>query len=121
MRRYNIVPWKQLKDQSLSEDGLKRLSWIDWYYSHERNAEATCRHFGISKSVFYRWFNRFNRNNLKTLEFDAKTRKPKHVRRPNIDPCILQRIYDIRIKLNNSPFLILHNQEMEMVGHEGVN
>ena len=32
-----------------------------------------------------------------------------------------QRIYDIRIKLNNSPFLILHNQEMEMVGHEGVN
>lgn len=98
MRHYNIVPWKQLKDQSLSRDGLKRLGWVDWYYSHGKNAELTCRHFGISKSVFYRWFNRYDRNNLKTLEFDTKTRRPMRVRTAQIAPAVLQRIYDIRRK-----------------------
>jgi len=96
MRHYNIVPWKQLKDSSLSKEGLKRLLWIDWYNSHERNAEATCRHFSISKSVFYRWFNRYDRNNLKTLEFDTKTRRP-HVLRTMTTPLFIQkRIYEIR-------------------------
>jgi len=98
MRHYNIVTWEQLKDQSLSKDGMKRLSWIDWYYSHGKNKELTCRHFGISKSVFYRWFNRYDRNNLKTLEFDTKTRKPHKVRTPQIPIHILQRVYSIRIQ-----------------------
>lgn len=98
MRHYNIASWKQLKDSSLSKDALRRLLWIDWYYSHRKNAEATCRHFGISKSVFYRWLNRFNKNNLKTLEFDTKTRRPKRVRTPNIPSHVLQRIYGIRVK-----------------------
>lgn len=96
MRHYNIVPWSQLKDSSLSKDGLKRLEWMDWYFSHEKNAELTCRHFGISKSVFYRWFNRFNKNNLKTLEFNTKTRRPNKLRKPNIYLPVLTRIYDIR-------------------------
>lgn len=96
MRHYNLVPWNQLKDQSLSKDGLKRLTWIDWYHSHGMNAELTCRHFGISKSVFYRWLNRFDKRNLKTLEFDAKTRRPARVRTPNISSFVLTRIYDIR-------------------------
>lgn len=96
MRHYNIISWKQLKDSSLSKDGLKRLLWIDWYYSHRKNAELTCRHFGISKSVFYRWFNRYDKRNLKTLEFDTKTRRPRQIRIPQIDRLILQRIYDIR-------------------------
>lgn len=96
MRHYNILPFKQIKDSSLSKDGLRRLLWIDWYFSHGKNAEGTCRHFGISKSVFYRWFNRFDKNNLKTLEFDTKTRRPNKVRIPNIAPHILQRIYNIR-------------------------
>ena len=96
MRHYNIVPWKQLKDSSLSKDGLRRLLWIDWYFSHGKNAEGTCRHFGISKSVFYRWFNRYDKRNLNTLEFDTKTRKPNKVRTPNVPLRTLQRVYDIR-------------------------
>lgn len=97
MRHFNIVPWKQLKDSSLSKDGLKRLSWMDWYYSHGKNAEGTCRHFGISKSVFYRWFNRFDRKNLTTLEFDTKTRRPHTLREMTTSPRILKLIYDIRL------------------------
>ena len=96
MRHYRIVPWKQVVNSSLSKDGLRRLSWMDWYFSHGKNAELTCRHFGISKSLFYRWFNRFNKSNLKTLEFDTKTRRPKKERTMITPPWIQKRIYDIR-------------------------
>lgn len=98
MRHYNILPTEQIKAVSISQDALKRLHWIDWYYSHGKNAEGTSRHFGISKSVFYRWFNRFDKKNLQTLEFNTKTRRPKKVREMTTDPTILKRIYDIRKK-----------------------
>lgn len=97
MRHYNTVPWKQVKESSLSKNGLKRLLWIDWYLSHGKNAEATCRHFGISKSVFYRWFNRYDKQNLKTLEFDTKLRRPHHLREMTTSPRVLKLIYDIRL------------------------
>lgn len=97
MRHYNIASWKQIKDSSLSKDALRRLTWIDWYFTHQKNAELTCRHFGISKSLFYRWFNRFNKGNLKTLEFDTKTRKPHKIREMTTPVSILRRIYDIRL------------------------
>src|SRR3989344_8900857 len=97
MRHYSIVPWKQVVDSSLSRDGLRRLAWMDWYFSHGENAELTCRHFGISKSLFYRWKNRFNPKNLHTLEFDTKTRRPKKVRETTISMAVQKRIYDIRI------------------------
>lgn len=97
MRHYNILPFKQIRDASLSQDALRRLYWMDWYHSHGKNAEATCRHFGISKSVFYRWKNRYNPRNLKTLEFDTKTRRPKKVREMTTSVWIRQKIYEIRI------------------------
>lgn len=96
MRHYNILPTGEIRDSSLSRDGLKRLLWIDWYFTHGRNAELTCRHFGISKSVFYRWKNRFDKKNLKTLEFDTKKRRPLRIRVSTIPTLVQQRIYDIR-------------------------
>jgi transposase InsO family protein len=98
MRHYNILPTPVIQTASLSKDGLARLLWIDWYFSHGKNAEATCRHFGISKSVFYRWFNRFDKNNLRTLEFDTKTRRPHRVREMTTPISIQRRIYDIRLQ-----------------------
>lgn len=97
MRHYNIVPWEQIKDSSLSKEGLRRLLWMDWYFSHGKNAELTCRHFGISKSVFYRWFNRYDKRNLKTLEFDTKLRRPHNLREMTTSPRVLKLIYDIRL------------------------
>lgn len=97
MRHYSILPMPAIYAAKLSSDGLKRLSWIDWYYTHGKNAEGTCRHFGISKSVFYRWFNRYNPRQLQTLEFDTTTRRPHTVREMTTKPEILKRIYDIRI------------------------
>jgi len=97
MRAFNILPVPVIQAAELSKEALKRLIWIDWYFSHGKNAELTCRHFGISKSVFYRWLNRFDERNLRSLEFDTKTRRPKKVREMTTNPSVLKRIYDIRI------------------------
>mgnify|MGYP001171347490 FL=1 len=96
MRAYRILPTQQIKVACLSLDGQKRLWRIDWYVHHARNAEGTCRHFGISKSVFYRWKNRYNPKSLKTLEDDKKTRRPHTLRSMTTPSWIIQRIYDIR-------------------------
>src|SRR3989344_7195891 len=97
MRAYKIVPLPEIKAADLSKDALRRLTWIDWYYSHGKNAERTCRHFSLSKSVFYRWLGRFSKYNLRTLEFNTKTRRPRHLREMTTNPAILKRIYDIRL------------------------
>ncbi|HEX7456407.1 MAG TPA: DDE-type integrase/transposase/recombinase [Candidatus Nanoarchaeia archaeon] len=96
MRAYKIVPLPEVKAADLSKDALRRLTWVDWYYSHGKNAERTCRHFSLPKSVFYRWLGRFSKYNLRTLEFNTKTRRPKHLREMATDPAILKMIYDIR-------------------------
>ena len=98
MRHYNILPTPVIQAASLSKNALKRLTWIDWYSSNGKNAALTCRHFGISKSLFYRWKNRFNPKNLKTLEFDTKLCTPHHLREMTTPSWILKRIYDIRLE-----------------------
>lgn len=96
MRHYKIIPHAQIKVAHLSRAALCRLSWIDWYVSHGKNARLTCRHFGISPDTFYRWYRRFRRYTLTTLEDDKKTRRPKTVRQLTTDPKVLKLIYDIR-------------------------
>ncbi len=43
----------------LSRTGQLRLVWMSHYLGHARNAAATCRHFGISRQTFYRWWRRY--------------------------------------------------------------
>lgn len=115
MRHYNILPTAQIKTASLSKDALKRLTWIDWYSFNGRNAELTCRHFGISKSVFYRWKNRFDRNNLRSLEFDTKLRRPHRLREMTTSPSVLKLIYEIRLlDLSKSKYEI--EEELKRAG-----
>src|SRR3989344_8317941 len=98
MRSFKILPVEmKVRDFNLSKDALKRLCWMDWYFSHGKNTEGTCRHFNISKRVFYRWLPRFNRFNLRSLEFDTKLRRPHRLREMTTDPKILQLIYNIRL------------------------
>lgn len=98
MRHYDILPVPTIHNASLSKDALKRLSWFDWYFSHRKNAELTCRHYGISKDTFYTWKRRFNPKNLQTLEFDTKTRRPKSVRESTLSLVVKNRIYAIRLE-----------------------
>jgi len=80
----------------LSKAAKKRLSWLDWYVSHGRNARLTCRHFGLSPDVFYRWKNRFNPYDLSTLEDDKITRTPHNVRKPETDVLVVKRVKAVR-------------------------
>lgn len=97
MRAYKLIPGPELKGYSLSPDAERRLEWIDWYYHHQKNISLTCRHFGISRATFYRWFNRYQRHNLYTLEDDRQTRRPTHVRQMTTSVSVIKRIYDIRL------------------------
>lgn len=98
MRQFKSLPVGSLSRVStLSHDASKRLLWMDWYFTHGKNAEGTCRHFGISKSVFYRWFNRFNKHDLSCLEFNTKNRRPKHVRQMTTPNSIIKQIHTIRL------------------------
>jgi len=96
MRAFKQFPKIQVATSNLSKEALQRLTWMDWYFSHGKNAEATCRHFGIGKSVFYRWYNRFDPRNLQTLEFDTKTRRPHTLREMTTPQWIQDKIYAIR-------------------------
>lgn len=97
MRAFKILPVVSLSRlRSLSGEALRRFAWIDWYFTHGKKAEPTCRHFNLCKSVFYRWLGRFNRYNLSSLEFNSKTRRPHHLREMTTPRDILNRIYQIR-------------------------
>lgn len=67
---------------------------MDWYFAHGQNAEATCRHFSISKSVFYRWLPRFSKYNLTTME--GKSTKPHRLRTMTTPKEVIDLIITIR-------------------------
>jgi len=81
-KRQDLLPkhirWReQAKLVNLSAIGRQRLEWMI-YAELSSNAAKTCRRFGISRSVFYKWKNIFNESNLNTLE--TKNTRPTQVR-----------------------------------------
>jgi transposase InsO family protein len=80
----------------ISADARRRLKWFDYYASHERNAQLTCRHFGISPDTFYRWKRRFKPGVLKTLE--SFSTKPRTFRNSQIPQDTVQKIICLRRK-----------------------
>ncbi len=97
MRAFKQFPPIQVATSNLSKDGLKRLEWFDFFFSHKKNASLTCRHFGISRDTFYTWKRRFNPQYLQSLEFDSKSRRPHKVRQSTLSEVTRNRIYAIRI------------------------
>lgn len=96
MRAFKYFPRLRIQESNLTKEAVIRLSWLDWYFCHGKNAEVTCRHFGISKSVFYRWKNRFNPHNLKSLEFDTDMRRPHHLRTMTTPQFLIDEVVKIR-------------------------
>ncbi len=66
--------------QELSREGQLRLRWMSHYLHHRRNAAFTCRHFGISRQTFYRWWRRYDPHNLTALE--GRSHRPHRRRQP---------------------------------------
>ena len=73
---------RQLADSGweLSRDAQPRLQWMTHYLTHGRNAAFTCRHFGISRQTFYRWWRRYDPHNLANLE--GRSHRPQRRRQP---------------------------------------
>jgi transposase InsO family protein len=63
---------------TLTKAAKLRLSWMDYYQSHGQNAALTARYFGISKSCFFKWKRRFNKQGIAGLQDQPK--RPKIVR-----------------------------------------
>jgi len=64
----------------LGRTGQLHLQWMTHYLQNGRNAAFTCRHFGISRQTFYRWWRRYDPHNLATLE--DRSHRPHHLRQP---------------------------------------
>jgi len=62
----------------LQADVRRRLQWFDWHASHGENVSLTCRHFGISRQTFYRWRERYNPQDLRSLGDHSS--QPRNVR-----------------------------------------
>lgn len=84
----------QARADDLDEAVMKRLSWFAYAAGQDWNIERTCRYFGISRSTFLRWIERFDENNLRTL--CDHSRRPHSVRTPETDPRIVKLIGEIR-------------------------
>ncbi len=81
---------------SLSHDVLQKLRWFQYALEHEGNISLTCRHFGISRTTFLRWAERFDPRNPFTLE--EQSRRPHHVRAPETDETIVALIREYRVR-----------------------
>lgn len=69
---------ERLPGAQLSREAKQRLRWLDYARTH--SISATCRHFGIARSTFYRWQQRYDPRDLSLLE--NRSSRPKRCRRP---------------------------------------
>lgn len=64
---------KQAKLMGLSKKAQSKLEWFVFYHTKaNKNASLTCRHFGIGKTAFYKWFDVFDPENLRALEESSR-------------------------------------------------
>ena len=74
---YILPRGNNLRSVSLSREAKHRLQIID-YYLNCHNISLACRHYGISRSYFYKWYGRYNPKYLKSLE--NLSRRPHKLR-----------------------------------------
>lgn len=79
----------------ISSEANIRLSWMDYYFK-TGNGRLTCRHFGISPDTFYKWKRKYQKDNLKSLEDDRKSRRPNILRHPETSAEVVEKIKTLR-------------------------
>ena len=78
----------------LSREAAKRLKWLEYYESRNRNARLTCRHFDISPQTFYRWKRRYDPRHLESLE--ERSHRPRRVRQPTYSVALVEAAVKLR-------------------------
>ena len=81
-------------EYELGAAAVQRLKWFQYNLEHSGNVSLTCRHFGISRSTFLRWAERFDATDVRTLE--EFSRRPHTVRLPETDTHTIELITKIR-------------------------
>ena len=90
----SILPTgNNLRSINLSREAKHRLKVIE-FYLNRHSVSLTCRHFGICRSYFYKWYKRFNPHNLSSLE--SLSRKPHRVRPATYDVSFVSLIRKLR-------------------------
>lgn len=82
-----------VRQGTISKEAAKRLRWMD-HYNRYRNARLTCRYYGISPQTFYRWKNRYDPYDLRTLE--SGSHRPYKARQPETPVKVIERIQKLR-------------------------
>jgi putative transposase len=99
----HIIPRKVRPcSKELSKDANQRLKIINWYNNSsfkyttkgKKSAVLTCRHFGLSRSCFYKWLKRYNPKHPNTLE--NRSKRPKTLRTSTIDTKFIENVRYIR-------------------------
>jgi transposase InsO family protein len=86
---------KKIKCTKLPRKVKVRLKWIQ-HYKKTQNVSKTCRYFGISRTTFYKWYERYKKEGLEGLYDKPKT--PKNKRKPTVRNKYKQIIIKIRKK-----------------------
>ena len=88
--------WRKIANSlKLSKSAKNRLEWVIYYQAKaNNNVSLTCRHYGISRKIFYKWYNRFDESNLLTLEDQDKA--PKRTRQKEYTPVQYERVVKLR-------------------------
>jgi putative transposase len=82
-----------VRQGTISKEAAKRLRWMD-HYNRYRNARLTCRYYGISPQTFYRWKNRYDAYDLRTLE--SGSHRPYKIHHPETPVKVVERIQRLR-------------------------
>jgi len=94
----NILPKQQtlsrINPRELSRAAKFRLKFIEHYLTKTHSVTATCRHYYIARSLFYKWYRRYNPHNLSSLE--DQSRKPHRVRTVTYDSHLVKVIRKLR-------------------------
>lgn len=95
--------WRRVgKILALSRVATQRLEWVIYYRDHGHNASLTCRHFGIARKTFYKWYGEFDEDNLYSLyKLEDRSKAPMRVRQRQITQQEESRIIALRKKYHN--------------------
>lgn len=77
-----------------SRQARHRLKIIEHYLHTSHNVSFTCRHYGIARSYFYKWFTRYNPRRLDSLE--DRSRRPHRMRSVQYHPSLVTHIRRLR-------------------------
>lgn len=89
----------RITPKKLSPEARFRLRFIDCYRQPgasgmRRTVTEVCRLFGIARSLFYKWYNRFDPHNLSSLE--DRSSRPHRVRRVTYDTALVALVRQYR-------------------------